>query len=120
MAIIAGKCYIKVNGTQFNLRGNMTISIGNEEKEPIVGLDKFHGLKVVPRASFLECDITDTADLDVEALENIQDATITVELVNGKTAVLRNAFQTNALELKAEDGVMTVKFQAPKGEWIKV
>ncbi len=118
MAKVAGTCYFKVNGTQYSLNGNMTISLGAFEREPVVGLDRFHGIKEKPRASFIECDITDMADLDLKVLENLENVTVTVELINGKTAVLRNAYQTNALELKAEDGVLTAKFQAPEGEWL--
>jgi len=118
MAKVAGTCFFKVNGTQYSLRGNMTISLGGFEREPVVGLDQFHGIMEKPRASFIECDVTDTADLDLKVLENLENVTVTCELINGKVAILRNAYQTTALELKAEDGSLTVKFQAPEGEWL--
>ena len=118
MSKVAGTCFIKVNGTQYSLRANMNISIGDNEKESVVGLDRYHGIKEKPRASFIECDITDSADLDIKVLENLTDATVTVELINGKVAVLREATQVKAIELNAEDGQMGIRFEAPRGEWI--
>lgn len=118
MAKVAGTCYFKVNGVQYSLRGNMTISLGAYERESVVGLDEYHGIMEKPRASFIECDLTDRFDLDLKTLENLTGVTVTAELINGKTAVLREATQVKALELTAEDGKMTVRFEGPEGEWL--
>ncbi len=118
MAKVAGTCYFKVNGTQYDLRGNMTVSLGKAERESVVGLDQYHGYTEKPRVSFIECDITDRADLDIKVLENLLDVTVTVELFNGKTGILYNAVQVKAVELTAEDGKMTVRFEGPEGEWL--
>lgn len=114
---MAGTCFFKIDGTQYNLRGNMKISIGNVKRESVVGLDQYHGTKEIPEASSIECELTDQPEIDLNVLEQLQNKTITVELINGKVATLRNATQVNHLELTAEDGKMTVKFEAPKGEW---
>ena len=118
MAKVAGTCFLKVNGEQYSLRGNLTISLGGFERESAVGLDQYHGIIEKPRASFIEADITDTDGLDIKTLENLNNVTVTVELINGKVGILRQATQINALELKAEDGTITIKFEGPEGEWL--
>lgn len=118
MAKVAGTCFIKVDGTQYNLRGNMTVSLGESQRESVVGIDQYHGIKEMPRPSFIECDITDTADLDIRVLENLDNVTVNVELINGKVGVLSQATQVNAVELTAEDGKMTVRFEGPSGRWL--
>lgn len=117
MAKVAGAAFFKVDGVQYSLRGNLNVSLGNVERESVVGMDQYHGIKEMPKASFIECDLTDQPDIDLNTLESLTDATVTVELINGKVGVLRNASQVNALELNVNDGQMTVRFEGPKGEW---
>jgi hypothetical protein len=118
MAKVAGTAFFQIDGVQYSLRGNMTCSLGDTERESVVGLDQFHGYKEMPRASWIECDLTDRPEIDMNTIESLVDVTVTVILFNGKTGVLRNAVQINKLELKVEDGLYTVKFEGPKGEWI--
>jgi hypothetical protein len=118
MAKIAGTCSIHVDGISYDLRGDLTVSLGGEEGETIVGLDGVHGIMVKPRASFVEATFTDSAGLDIEVLESLDDVTVVVSLVNGKTGILRNATQIKAIELGVDDGKMTVRFEGPKGEWM--
>jgi len=118
MAKVAGTCFLKVNGEQYSLRGNMTISLGGYERSSVSGLDQYHGVIEKPRASFIQADITDTDGLDLKVLENLNNVTVTVELINGKVAILRQATQISALELKADDGTISVRFEGPEGEWL--
>lgn len=118
MAKVAGAAFFKVDGVQYSLRGNLTVSLGNVERESVVGMDQYHGIKEIPSASFIECDLTDQPDIDLNTLEALSDVTVTAELINGKVGVLRNASQINKLELNVNDGQTTVRFEGPKGEWI--
>lgn len=117
MAKVAGKCFFKVDGVQYSLRGNMTISLGNTHRESIVGQDGYHGYKEVPEPAFIECDLTDAPSLDLNVLNALTNVTVTVELINGKVATLNNATQMNRLTLNAEDGKMTVRFEGANGTW---
>ncbi len=117
MAKVAGTCYFKVDGIQYSLRGNMNISLGTAQRESVLGLDGYHGIKETPMAGSIECDLTQTPDLDLNQLESLTDVTVTVELINGSVATLNNATQVNHLSLSAEDGKVTVKFEGPSGQW---
>lgn len=115
---VGGKALLKINGVQYPLRGNLTIQLGNVQRESVVGVDQVHGIKEMPVAPFIEMDITDLGDLDISAVQNATDVTINVELNNGKQAVLRNASQVNAMELNAVDGFYTARFEGISGQWI--
>jgi hypothetical protein len=113
---IAGVCYLKVDGAQYALRGALTVSPDSFEREGVAGMDGVHGYIERPRVPFITADLTDTAGLSLEALQAVTDATITVELANGKTYLLRNAWTAEARELNAADGQVSVRFEGKKGE----
>lgn len=112
---IAGVCYLKVDGTQYALRGGLTVSTDALEREGVAGMDGVHGYIERPRVPFISGDLTDTSGLSLEALQSITDATVTAELANGKTYLLRNAWTAEARELNAADGQVSVRFEGLQG-----
>jgi len=115
---VGGTARLLINGTQYPLRGNLTISLGNISRESIVGIDQYHGVKETPVASWIEMDVTDMGDIDISLLQGLDDVTVNVELANGKQAVLRNAAQINPVELNAVDGQFTLRFESSTGSWL--
>lgn len=109
---VAGKAYFRIDGVQYQLRGNLTLSLAPVERETIVGMDSVHGYKEMPRSAFVELDITDSSGLSLAFLAAITDATITVELNNGKRYILPNAWATTAAELDVGEGSMKIRFEA--------
>lgn len=120
MAKIAGTAEITINGEKHLLRGNMKVAISDKKRETIMGLDGYHGVKETLLPCYIECDLTDRPSLDPKILAELSDATVIVRLINGKTATLRNATQINQIEVNAEDGLFTVRFEGPSGEWSTV
>ncbi|MGE3064111.1 MAG: phage tail tube protein [Hyphomicrobiaceae bacterium] len=116
---IAGVAYIKVDGAQFPLRGKWKSNILPFKREGIAGQDGVHGYKEMPRVPTLQGDISYTEEVSVEALQNIRDATITLELANGATHVLRNAWWSDESELDTEEGSFPVKFEGLSGEELR-
>lgn len=119
MAKVAGTAFFTVDGVRFSLKGNMTVALTGIERESVVGLDERHGTKENIVSPFIECDITDKADVDIDLLNKLENKTVTVELNNGKTGVLQNADQMNHIELGVDEGEMTVRFEGPRGHWVK-
>ena len=116
---VSGVCYLKVDGTQYALRGSLTISTDMVEREGVAGMDGVHGYIERPRVPFISADVTDSAGLSLEALQAITDATVTAELKNGKVYLLRNAWTAEARELNAADGQISVRFEGMKGEEVR-
>ena len=108
---IAGVAFLKVDGQQFILEGTLTVSPGSVSREGLVGLSGVAGYKEMPRIPFIEGSFFTTPDLSIKSVENITNATVTAELANGKTYVLRNAWSQEALEINAADGTFTQRFE---------
>src|SRR4051794_9750571 len=101
---IAGVAYIFVDGRQYPLRGDLTVSTDTIEREGIAGQDGVHGFTEKPRVPWIEGAISDLGGLSLQALQEMDDVTVTAELANGKVYVLRNAWTSTAREFNAADG----------------
>lgn len=115
---IAGTCYFKADGESFNLRGSFTVSPDPYEREGVAGLDGVHGYTETQRVPYIEGEISDHADLSLKKIREMRDVTITAELANGKTYVLRNAWAASARDLNAGEGSMTLRFEGLECEEI--
>jgi hypothetical protein len=108
---IAGIAFLKVDGNQFPLRGNFTVSPSPLERAMIAGQDYVHGYSELPRVPYIEGDVSLDPSLSTTDTELITNATVTAELANGKVYVLRQAVCKAAFDLNAHDGLVRVRFE---------
>jgi Phage tail tube protein len=108
---IAGIAYLKVDGALYPLRGNFTVSPSAVERAGIAGQDYIHGFSELPRIPVIAGDVSLDPLLSMDDVEAVVNATVTAELANGKTYVLREAWCTSALELNTREGQTRVTFQ---------
>lgn len=108
---IAGTAFLKVDGNQYPLKGSFTVSPSPVERSGIAGQDFVHGFQELPRIPFIEGDVSTVPEISLEDIDAITDATVTAELKNGKTYVLRNAWCKSALEINTADGQFRVRFE---------
>jgi hypothetical protein len=109
---------LKVNGEIHDAKGNFNYNLGKPKREAIVGADAVHGYKETPQVSFIEGEITDRGTLDLEKLVKLDDATITLELSNGKVFVLRQAWYAGEGTVGTEEANIQVRFEGKSGEEI--
>lgn len=114
----AGILFVKVDGRQYDAKGSFTHRINPTKKEMIPGQDKVHGYKEAIQIPFIEGMITDSSELDLPAFFAISDATVTLNLANGKTVVLRNACYAGDGDVTTEEGEIQVRFEGESGEEI--
>lgn len=116
----AGIVQFKINGDVFDVKGEITYSLGYNARETILGHDRPHGFKELPTVPFCEVELTDAGNLSLSALAATVDATLTIALANGKTIVFRNAFACNpdGLSVTTEEGVISQRFEAESAEEI--
>jgi len=109
---IAGTAFLKVDGAQYPLKGNLTVSASPIERtavcDPKEGMVGFYE---TPRAPFIEGDVSTLAGLSTEQIEGITNATVTAELINGYTYVLSRAFHKGLVEINTHDGQFHVRFE---------
>lgn len=108
---IAGIAFLKVDGDLYPLRGNFVVSPSSVVREGIAGQDYIHGFSELPRIPSISGDVSLDPRLSMDDVEQVVDATVTAELANGKTYVLREAWCTAALELQTREGQTRVTFQ---------
>ena len=115
-----GIIQLQVDGQIYQAKGAFTYGMGKYVREAIVGHDEVHGYKETPVAPFIEGEITDSADLSLDALSNVVDSTVTLQLANGKVIALRNAWCTNpdGLGASTEEGNISVRFEGLRAEEI--
>lgn len=114
----AGILFVKVDGVQYDAKGSFTYRINRTKKEMIPGQDNVHGFKEAIQVPFIEGMITDAQDLDLPAFFAISDATVTLNLANGKTIVLRNACYSGDGDVTTEEAEVQVRFEGESGEEI--
>jgi len=115
----AGILFFKVDGTQYDAKGGFTYNLGAAKREAIVGSDAVHGYKETPQVPFIEGEITDRSDLDLEKLLNLDGVTVTLELANGKVVLLRDAWYAGDGDVGTEEANIQVRFEGLSGEEVK-
>lgn len=110
----AGRIFVKVDGTQYDAKGDFSYGLGLPKREAIVGADGVHGYKETPQVPFIEGAFTDSSDLDLATLQQIDNATVTLELANGKIVVLSNAWYASEGNVSTGEGEIPVRFESRK------
>ncbi|WP_431282722.1 phage tail tube protein [Humitalea sp. 24SJ18S-53] len=107
----AGTITFKVNGAQQDAKGVFTYNLGKPKLTAIVGADRVHGFSSAVQVPFIEGMITDSSDLDVASLLSLRDGTVTLDLANGKTIILRTASYAGEGNITTEQGEIAVRYE---------
>lgn len=113
-----GTIEVAVDGNVYDAKGAFTYNLGRPKREGIVGSDRVHGYKETPQLAFLEGIITDRGTLNLDDLLNLEDATVTLKLINGKTIAFREAWYAADGDVTTEEGEVQVRFEAVSAEEI--
>jgi Phage tail tube protein len=116
---VGGIITVQINGEIQKAKGNFTYNLGRPKREAVIGADAVHGFKEVPQTAFIEGEITDREDLDLDKLVKLENATVTAQLANGKTFVLRDAWFAGDGTGNTDEGNITVRFEGMSGEEIR-
>jgi len=116
---IGGIIALKVNGDIYLAKGNFTYNLGKPKREGVVGADTVHGYKETPQVPFVEGEITDRNELSLEDLVTLDDATITLELSNGKVITLSEAWYAGEGTGNTEEGNIACRFEGMSAEEVK-
>lgn len=109
---VGGIIRVTVDGVEVRAKGDFTYNLGIAKREAVIGAGSVHGFKETPQASFIEGAVTDTADLDLAALMRVTNSTIILELANGKSVVLRQAYFAADGEGTTGEGEVKVRWES--------
>ncbi|WP_350649549.1 phage tail tube protein [Pseudomonas sp. HY13-MNA-CIBAN-0226] len=116
---IGGIISLKINGDMYFAKGNFTYNLGKPKKEGVVGSDRVHGYKEVPQVPFIEGEITDRNELNLEDLVTLDDATVTLELSNGKVIMLREGWYAGEGTGNTEEGNIALRIEGMSAEEVR-
>jgi hypothetical protein len=108
---IAGTAFLKVDGNQYPLRGNFTVTPSLIRRPGLPAQDYIHGYSELPRVPSIEGDVSTTPGLSIEDIDAMTNVTITAELANNSVYVLREGWCVSALAINARDGLVRVKWE---------
>ena len=111
MKAIGGTAYLKIDGSQKTLAGSWSVSPTKSVKTGVVGLSGVAGFTEAPRIPYMEGSLIDNGSLSISELEAIKSATITLELINGKTYVGQEMFLAGEPTYDAATGEVSVRFE---------
>jgi hypothetical protein len=112
----SGTLFVKVDGQQYDAKGNWTYNKGSAKRDAIIGPDRVHGYKELPQVPYIEGEITDAGTLDLDDFTNIVDATVTLELANGKVFTLEDAWYAGEGNVQTEEANIQVRFEGMSAE----
>lgn len=114
---IAGICYVKVDGEQLSLSGNLSISMAEVTREAVMGSLGVAGCSETPVAP----TITGTFNVDekfpIDTLLRNTNMTVTAECANGMVFTLSGAFVSGEVSYTPGEGTVQLTFTGDKGNW---
>ena len=110
----AGIIYVKVDGALIEAKGDYSYNLGKPKREPIIGADSVHGFKETPQVAFIEGATTDSHSLDLAKLAEQDGVTVTLELNNGKTIVLADAWFASEATASTGEAEIPVRWESRK------
>ncbi|MNL24958.1 Phage tail tube protein [compost metagenome] len=116
---IGGLIALKINGDMYFAKGSFTYNLGKPKKEGVVGSDRVHGYKEVPQIPFIEGEITDRNELNLEDLLTLEDATVTLELANGKVIMLREGWYAGEGTGNTDEGNIALRIEGMSAEEVR-
>ena len=108
----AGIISFKIDGTAYDARGNFEYNLGIEKRTSIIGADGVHGYSAAPQPAFIRGEITDRGDLSVGQICELDGPNVTLDLANGKSILLREAFFVGEGTVGSEQGAFPVELQS--------
>lgn len=111
-----GTIQLQVGGEVQDAKGNFTYTLGTPKREALMGSDRVHGYTEKPQVPSIEGAITDRGNLDLKALFNGKDLTITLAVANGKVVTLGQAWFAGDGKGTTEEGEIEVRWEGLTAE----
>lgn len=111
-----GTITFSVGGVLQDAAGDFSYNLGRPLRETLVGVDRVHGYTEKAQPAFIEGEITDRGSLDLAALVDTTDTSVTLTLANLKCIVLRNAWFAGEGTGETGAGKIGVRFEGLSAE----
>lgn len=113
---IAGTCYVKVDGQQLELQGNLEFPMAKVTRESMSSTGGPVGFKETVNVPYIAGDFIVTADFPTSTLVESEAMTITAECANGMVYTLSDAYLVGDTAFKPVDGTVSLRFEGLDGD----
>lgn len=113
---LAGTCFIKVDGEQLELQGNLEFQLNTVTRETVLSTGGPAGYKETVAIPYIAGDFLVPKDFPVTKLMEGTAMTVTAECANGMVYTLSDAYAVSDIAFKPIDGVVTIRFEGTNGE----
>lgn len=107
-----GTIYVRINGQLQDSKGDFSYNLGHPSRAAIIGNSSVHGYAETVQAAYIEGVVTDSRSLDLAAMVTAEDMTVTLELANGKTVTLSEAWFAGEGTVTTGEGEITVRWES--------
>ena len=114
---VAGICYVKLDGVQFEVKGGIEVPLTETKKEPVMSTSGMAGFKEEPIVPFVKLTAIFTADFPMDKVRTGTGMTVTAEMPNGKVYTLSGAEVMGENSVKGDEGEIELEFNGDKGLW---
>src|ERR1035437_6687512 len=108
---IGGFLTFRIDGQQYQARGNFMIEGGTLKREGVAGTENVHGYVETPIVPTIKGDISIGNKLSIAQLQAITQSTVQADLANGSSFVLSQAWTADSYVIDAHDGKVGVTLQ---------
>lgn len=115
---LGGTCYIKCDGTQFEVKGGVEVPLTDFKREAVTSTGGAVGYKETVEVPYIKLTAIFMPDFPLAAIKAGTDMTLTAELANGKVYTLSGAWLADAPSLKVDDGETELTFNGTRGEFL--
>ena len=114
---VAGICFIKVDGQQFEVKGSVEAPIMSTMRENVMSLTGLAGFKETAQRQFIKLSAIFTRDFPMALFRSSTNMTVTAEMANGKVFTLAGAFLEGEIVASGDEGEVELEFTGTKGIW---
>lgn len=109
---LAGTAYLAANGKNYMVAGDgITYSVSRVERTTLKGPSGVHGYSEEPVAGYIEATLRDAKDLSLADINAMSDASVTIQLANGKLITGANMWTVGAQEVATAEATFSVRWE---------
>lgn len=114
---IAGTCYIKADGVQFEVAGGVEVPLSAVKRETVMADGGPAGFSETATAPYVKLTAVFGKDFPLQKLQDATDMTVTAELANGKVYTLSDAYVQGEPAIKGSEAMIDLEFGGMKGSF---
>lgn len=114
--VVTSRITIKRDGEVLLNKEGFTFRPGGIQRESVAGDNSVHGFTETIIPARLTGNLSHKEQQDLTAYGDVADATIVITTNSGQSYVMRNAWQTDAPELNAGSGEVSVAYESEPAE----